>query len=266
MAVVSAHEAVSTKSYDLIPFVFTHFFDITIKSTDRQIRSFLEKVQVVKVPFYKINPGEVVNHKNESMMYMEDDGTFYIQIKRDNVIHNIIDGIEYGPYESASFPTFENDGWYFFATKNKKPYKVSYDLLGATEIEQRYQYSGISKPQHIDQNQFFESKKDQFSIFFDHSGYIYGNSTGIRFADRSYYRTGSLSTDSEYDEWAIGVYNKGGTIWNGKGPHLRTSYGTFEPDSWDIGFIKLNDKEFYCFGTLENQTITLNFPIKYSID
>ena len=135
--------------------------------------------------------------------------------------------------------------------------------MGATEIEQRYRRSGISKPQHIDQNQFFESKKDQFSIFLDY----YGNSTiEIGFADRSYNRTGSLSTDSEYDEWAIGVYNKGNNIRDGKGPHLRTSYGTFEPDSWDIGFIKLNDKEFYCFGTLENQTITLNFPIKYSID
>ena len=89
----------------------------------------------------------------------------------------------------------------------------------------------------------------------------------IEFADRSYYRTGSLSTDSEYDEWAIGVYNeKSQYARDGKGPHLRTSYGTFAPDSWDIGFIKLNGKEYYCFGTLENRTITLNFPMKYSID
>ena len=89
----------------------------------------------------------------------------------------------------------------------------------------------------------------------------------IEFADRSYYKTGSLSTDSEYDEWAIGVYNEKSQYASyGKGPHLRTSYGTFAPDSWDIGFIKLNGKEFYCFGTLEGRTITLNFPMKYSID
>ena len=242
-------------------FVFTHFFDIPVE-TSVGTGNLIEKVQVVKVPFYKINPGEVVNHENESMMYMEQDGTFYIQIKRDNVIHNIIDGIEYGPYEKATFPTFENDGWYFFATKNGKSYKVSYDLLGATEIEQRYGYAGISKPHHIDVKLLYESNKDQFSISLDSYG---GLTSIVGFADRSYWRTGSLSTDSEYDEWAIGVYNKGYHR-NGKGPHLRTSYGTFEPDSWDIGFIKLNDKEFYCFGTLENQTITLNFPIKYSID
>ena len=244
-------------------FVFTHFFDITIKATDRQIRPFIEKVQVVKVPFYRINPGEVVMHENESMMYMEDDGTFYIQIKRDTVIHNIIDGIEYGPYDGATFPKFENDGWYFYATKNEKSYKVSYDLLGATEIESRYGYRGISKPHHIDEIKLYESKKDQFSISLD---YYKRPTNMIGFADRSYYRTGSLSSDSEYDEWAVGVYNKGNNIWNGKGPHLRTSYGTFEPDSWDIGFIKLNGKEFYCFGTLEGRTITLNFPMKYSID
>jgi hypothetical protein len=245
-------------------FVFTHFFDITIESTDRQIRSFIEKVQVIKVPFYKINPGEVVMHENESMMYMEEGGTFYIQIKRDNVIHNIIDGIEYGPYNGATFPIFENDGWYFFATKNKTPYKVSYDLLGATEIESEYEYNRISKPQHIDQNKLFESKKDQFSTPWDNWSKRFENK--IAFSDRSYIRTGSLSTDSKYDEWAIGVYKSGSNYDNAQGPHLRTSYGTFEPDSWDIGFIKLNGKEFYCFGTLENRTITLNFPMKYSID
>ena len=245
-------------------FVFTHFFDITIKATDRQIRPFIEKVQVVKVPFYRINPGEVVMHENESMMYMEEGGTFYIQIKRDNVIHNIIDGIEYGPYNGATFPIFENDGWYFFATKNKTPYKVSYDLLGATEIESEYEYNRISKPQHIDQNKLFESKKDQFSTPWDNWSKRFENK--IAFSDRSYIRTGSLSTDSKYDEWAIGVYKSGSNYDNAQGPHLRTSYGTFEPDSWDIGFIKLNGKEFYCFGTLENQTITLNFPMKYSID
>jgi len=245
-------------------FVFTHFFDITIKATDRQIRPFIEKVQVVKVPFYRINPGEVVMHENESMMYMEEDGTFYIQIKRDTVIHNIIDGIEYGPYDGATFPKFENDGWYFFATKNEKSYKVSYDLLGATEIESEYEYNRISKPQHIDQNKLFESKKDQFSTPWDNWSKRFENK--IAFSDRSYIRTGSLSTDSKYDEWAIGVYKSGSNYDNAQGPHLRTSYGTFEPDSWDIGFIKLNGKEFYCFGTLENRTITLNFPMKYSID
>ena len=243
-------------------FVFTHFFDIPVE-TIVSTGNLIEKVQVVKVPFYRINPGEVVLHENESMLYMEDDGTFYIQIKRDDLIHNIIDGVEYGPYNKATFPTFENDGWYFYATKNEKSYKVSYDLLGATEIESRYGYRGISKPHHIDEIKLYESKKDQFSISLD---YYKRPTNMIGFADRSYYRTGSLSSDSEYDEWAVGVYNKGNNIWNGKGPHLRTSYGTFEPDSWDIGFIKLNGKEFYCFGTLEGRTITLNFPMKYSID
>ena len=130
-------------------------------------------------------------------------------------------------------------------------------------INKREKFKSM-QPHHIDEKILYESKKDQFSISLDY----YNRPTNmIEFADRSYYRTGSLSTDSEYDKWAIGVYNEKSQYDRyGKGPHLRTSYGTFAPDSWDIGFIKLNGKEYYCFGTLENRTITLNFPKKYSID
>jgi hypothetical protein len=245
-------------------YVFTHFFDIPVATTE-QTGGLIEKVQVVKVPFYAIRAGEKVQHLNESLMYMENDGTFYLQINRTGEIYNIIDGIEYGPYEKASCPKFIEGGWSFHCRKDESYYKISYDMLGATEqqIDHRSvrHLDGIVIRQKLEINSL---PKNRIRFF---KGASYEEKFKVEFADgREYYRTGAVSASPYYKDWALGVSEK--AWWRTEtdsGLDLVTSYGTFK-DAWNIGFIELNGRVYYCFGTLEGQTITLNFPMKYSID
>ena len=247
-------------------YVYTHFFDLSLNFDDEGIRDDSEVIQILKVPFYALNSGEVVVHENESMLYMESDGTFYLQIKRGKDNFNIIDGIEYGPYQGASCPTFNDDGWHFFADKGDKKYKITYDLLGATEIphDGRWNTYSASKNESVSEDSLYEINKGSFTVKRDkYSSSMYDRY--ILFPEGVLQRTGSLSTDVNYNEWAIGVY-KYYNAYNRAtaGPYLKTSYGTFEPDSWNIGHITINNKEFYCYGTLEGNIITLNFPIRYN--
>ena len=252
-------------------YVYTHFFDVSLNVNDQGIRDDPEVIQILKVPFYALNSGEVVVHENESMLYMESDGTFYLQIKRGKDHFNIIDGIEYGPYRGASCPTFNDDGWHFYARKEHDDgladYKINYDFLGATEIPYKnYEWwkARTSKNESVSEDSLYEINKGSFTVKRDkYNSRKYDRS--ILFPEGVLQRTGSLSTDVNYNEWAIGVY-KYYNAYNQAtgGPYLKTSYGTFEPDSWNIGHITINNKEFYCYGTLEGNIITLNFPIRYN--